>query len=1503
MTEPEDRPHDETVDLGSPASAALNAEPVAGARQRSEPPRSSLGDLRPVILKEAEGESSLVVKPTSDAMPSKPEIGDRYQLSGEIARGGMGAVLRGRDVDLGRDLAVKVLLEKYTNHPEIARRFVEEAQIGGQLQHPGVVPIYDIGRFGERPFFTMKLVKGQTLAVLLSERTAATEDRPRLLGIALQVAQAMAYAHAKGVIHRDLKPPNIMVGAFGEVQVMDWGLAKVLAEGGNADEARAVQAHHQPEDVTTIRTARSTGSVSSFGTETEMGSLLGTPAYMPPEQANGDVSILDRRADVFGLGAILCEILTGKPPYVGRSVEEVRRKACNGDLAEAITRLDASGADAELLALTKKCLSPEAIDRPHDAQEVADELSAYLNGVQERLQTVARERAVAEAQAIEERRRRKIQLALTASLLAFLTLGGLSTTYFLHQRAEQARLRTEQTAAVDRVVGQAVILRDQAREAPEDVGRWQVAMAAVTQAEAAQDELAAPRLRALRDEIQTGLDAAHRDKTLLDRLVDIRSSEADDPDGSISDADYAEAFRDGGIDVEKLSPVEAGEAIKARIPSVARALAGALDDWAAIRRDKRRDAAGAASLSRAAKSADPDPWRTDLRTALDEADQTTRLTRLRALEKEAKYDELGPISLHLLGSGLLKGADPELAESVLRKAQERHPRDVWINYELARACEKQGHGNEAIRFFTAARAIRPETAHDLAHSLEKRGDRAEAIAVFRDLQTLRPSNTVNLHCLGRALQQSGQARDAEQVFDIAIVAAREETRLNAGSKTAHSNLGKALSAKGQLDEAIACYRKAIEIEPKDVHILVSLNKALRDVGELDEALAVARKAVEYDPKSADAHNSLGQVLNDNFEIAEAIACYRMAIELDAKFAPAYANLGLALPFIGQLDEAIACCRKALELEPTLTAAHINLGLILGEKNLFDEAIACYTKALEIDSRNASALYNLGLALKGKGQLDEAIASHRKAVEFDPKIAQSHVGLGIALQAKGQVDEAIACYRKALKLKPKSAEAYANLGLALQTEGRLDEALACFQKAIELAPRSPFAYGMMAAGLLAKGRRDEAVASMRKAVEFAPHKSEVYISLGSVLIAVRQIDEGIISLQKAVELAPQQPEPHNLLGLALMMRGRYDEAKESLDRALERFPPTNPKRVNTERLSRDCQRLLQLQERFPRLLSGEDQTASTQENLDLVRMCQAKRLYAAATRFAAAAFSAEPQLTDNPYSRHVFIAACCAALAAAGQGEDAAQLDEAERARLRQQAREWIRAELTAWEQLVNADPTGTRQVSLRILSQLPASSDLASIRDAAALAQLSADEQQACTQLWADVATLMRKVQAPLPKAPPSLEQLLAVLPDARTKLPGDSPQLAGLLAQIGQGLLEQQRWTEAETHLRECLAIREKTQPEEWNTFNTRSALGGSLLGQKKYVEAEPLLLAGYEGLKARETTIPEPGVVRLPEAIDRLINFYTATDRPDEVQKWQAERAKYPPAAKATTGNEVQR
>ncbi len=193
----------------------------------------SIGSIPRVLLADTAPDDTgvAIIKPSSDEMPAPAERGGRYQLFGEIARGGMGAVLKGRAPDLGRDLAVKVLLESHEDKPELVRRFVEEAQIGGQLQHPGIMPVYELGAFADRrPYFTMKLVKGRTLASLLAERESPAHDLPRFLSIFESICQTVAYAHARGVIHRDLKPSNVMLGSFGEVQVMHWGLAKVLAD-------------------------------------------------------------------------------------------------------------------------------------------------------------------------------------------------------------------------------------------------------------------------------------------------------------------------------------------------------------------------------------------------------------------------------------------------------------------------------------------------------------------------------------------------------------------------------------------------------------------------------------------------------------------------------------------------------------------------------------------------------------------------------------------------------------------------------------------------------------------------------------------------------------------------------------------------------------------------------------------------------------------------------------------------------------------------------------------------------------------------------------------------------------------------------------------------------------------------------------------------------------------------------------------------------------------------
>lgn len=289
-------------------------------------------------------DSSRPSKPGGGAAPSP----GRYRIDGDLGSGGMGAVFKAYDVDLHREVALKVL-HGVDPTPEMLAKFREEAQIGAQLEHPAIVPIYDFGvdRDG-RIFLVMKIVRGCALD------DCGDLTPLRKIQVVQQIAQALAFAHEKGVIHRDLKPANIMTGAHGEVQIMDWGLAKVLGT---------------PDRPIAVRTARTEGD----STRTMEGAVLGTPHFMAPEQARGEP--LDARADLYALGAILYHLLCGEPPVVGASVEAILDKVARGD----VRPLPAS-VPRELRAIVGKAMALRPDDRYQTATAFHDDLQAYLEG-------------------------------------------------------------------------------------------------------------------------------------------------------------------------------------------------------------------------------------------------------------------------------------------------------------------------------------------------------------------------------------------------------------------------------------------------------------------------------------------------------------------------------------------------------------------------------------------------------------------------------------------------------------------------------------------------------------------------------------------------------------------------------------------------------------------------------------------------------------------------------------------------------------------------------------------------------------------------------------------------------------------------------------------------------------------------------------------------------------------------------------------------------------------
>lgn len=1015
------------------------------------------GWSQPPLLRDDPSEHAPLVQPSSAEMPRGSD--ERYQLLGEIARGGMGVVLKGRDPDLGRDIAFKVLRQELSGKPAAVQRFVEEAQVGGQLQHPGIVPVYDIGRFSDgRPYFAMKLVKGRTLADLLAERTDPAVDRGRYLRHFLQVCQTLAYAHSKGVIHRDLKPSNVMVGAFDEVLVMDWGLAKVLPRGGVADEEKASRASEHPtEGLTEIKTAR-----FGSGSETEAGSVLGTPAFMPPEQAGGEIDKLDERADVFGLGAVLCVILTGKPPYVAASGDALRLMAVRGQLDECFARLDACGADAELLALCRRSLSVIRDSRPRDAGGLAAAVSGYLAGVEDRARRAELDRAAAAAEAIEQRKRRKVQLALAASLMLLLC-GGVGFGWWQDRqasarRAEQASRDRDERERLDRNADVLRILVDRCEDAlrREDA---EAAMATLEEIERRQSDGGS-------EEFRPRMQRCRADATLLDELNRIEIERWTLTDGelrgsvALASRKRLEALEKYGIVMGATNSKESIRRIEESL--VRERIIGALD--LALIYD-RLNAQPNTLLWEFLCRVDRNEYRNALRTALHNRSGTevrTLLDQPEALTQPIHFS-------------IAIGALPVLHDNrrkALESAWGRKPGDLQLLLMLGGQSSASGTNrndpeklarNAAVqlRWYQAAVAAHPKNSYAwsaLGSALSNHRNYEEAIFAFQEALRLDGKNSTARNNMAIALRDKGDIDGALREF-------RKTFELNPKYHGAHANFAWLIRRRGELDLAIEHFREAVRLEPRSSYPQKNLASALIEKNDLDGAIAQLREAVKLIPTEENLHADLWRAIRTKHGYDRQIAEIQEYIKANPESAMGYNQLGLAYKGRNQdLDAAICAFRQSIRLQApspwndvdlSRSLAHREIGLILLSQEKLDEAQVEFRRAIEL---NPSSIANGNLAdiLMSKGEWSQAIRRLQEAVRNDPSNSNLRNSLGNALTARGELHSAIYEYREALRLSPKASGILFGLGRALAAIGEDAEAADQFQACLQLRPKDHLA---------------------------------------------------------------------------------------------------------------------------------------------------------------------------------------------------------------------------------------------------------------------------------------------------------------------------------------------------------------------------------------------------------------------------------------------------------------
>ena len=311
-------------------------------------------------------------------MQTVEESPNRYAMQRVLGRGGMGRVLLMHDAYLGRDVALKELMvdgegstwpESSPKSTQHLVRFLREARVTGRLEHPSIVPVYELGRRADgQLYYTMRLVPGRTLKEVF-EAAGTWQERLRLLPHFVDLCQAIAYAHSRGVLHRDLKPANVMIGEFGETVVLDWGLAKETAEKDASDRSMVTRLRSMGLDVV---------GADEDAAKTAVGAVVGTPAYMAPEQARGDIGAIDERSDVYALGVVLYELLTGQAPFPGRSVAQVLHGVLHEE-PESVLSIEPH-IPQELVAICERAMQKQPEARYAHVRDLADDIERFESG-------------------------------------------------------------------------------------------------------------------------------------------------------------------------------------------------------------------------------------------------------------------------------------------------------------------------------------------------------------------------------------------------------------------------------------------------------------------------------------------------------------------------------------------------------------------------------------------------------------------------------------------------------------------------------------------------------------------------------------------------------------------------------------------------------------------------------------------------------------------------------------------------------------------------------------------------------------------------------------------------------------------------------------------------------------------------------------------------------------------------------------------------------------------